>query len=288
MLSARERALIAALASEAGVAARLLEAIAALPATSVHTPWSLLQAAHLTITAERQVETVTRRLVEIGAFVPALHGWCCDAASHACFSRASIALYAVEYYKAELHRDATEAQVVLTKPAQPSLLEVRLSERGWRAADLQPTERAFESLARRAQHRLAVMTPFLDAKGAQWLKTLLEKTPPNVERLLVLRMLDDAARPDYPVGYDSIAAWLNSEGIKVYNYSMRRAGGYGRETFHAKVVLCDDSAAYVGSSNMTAASLEHSMEMGVLLSGKAAAKVAVVVESVLAAADFWL
>ena len=57
-----------------------------------------------------------------------------------------------------------------------------------------------------------------------------------------------------------------------------------RQTFHAKVVLCDDDVAYVGSSNLNAASLEHSMEMGVAMEGKAARDIAIVVEAVLKSA----
>lgn len=49
-------------------------------------------------------------------------------------------------------------------------------------------------------------------------------------------------------------------------------------------MLCDDDVAYVGSSNLNAASLEHSMEMGVAMEGKAARDVAMVVEAVLKSA----
>jgi phosphatidylserine/phosphatidylglycerophosphate/cardiolipin synthase-like enzyme len=52
-------------------------------------------------------------------------------------------------------------------------------------------------------------------------------------------------------------------------------------------VLCDRSAAYLGSSNVTAASLEHSMEMGVVLEGRAAASVADVIDAVLESAAPW-
>jgi phosphatidylserine/phosphatidylglycerophosphate/cardiolipin synthase-like enzyme len=153
---------------------------------------------------------------------------------------------------------------------------------------LEETERAFLALVQKAQRRVVVMTPFLDVKGAQWLQELLTSVAPGVERVLVLRMLDDPTRSDYPVGYDHLAPWLKSEGVKVFNYALIKAGGFSRETFHAKVVLCDESSAYIGSSNMTAASLEHSIEMGVVLSGKAALRVGDVVDAVIASAVPWL
>jgi len=68
--------------------------------------------------------------------------------------------------------------------------------------------------------------------------------------------------------------------VKVFNYSIPRSSGFGRETFHAKVVIADRRYAYVGSSNVTAASLDHSMEMGVTLEGKAVAEVAEVIDAV--------
>lgn len=56
---------------------------------------------------------------------------------------------------------------------------------------------------------------------------------------------------------------------------------------HGKVILCDRNVAYVGSSNMTGASLEHSMEMGVALQGRAVADAAVVLDAVVSAAGQW-
>lgn len=131
------------------------------------------------------------------------------------------------------------------------------------------------------------MTPFFDHTGAAWLQELLSYVTPGVERTLILRSLEDNKRTDYPLGIDTILPWLKAQGIRVFNYSIPRMDG-GRETFHAKAVLCDRSTAYLGSSNVTAASLEHSMEMGVVLEGRAAADVAEVIDAVLAAATSWV
>jgi phosphatidylserine/phosphatidylglycerophosphate/cardiolipin synthase-like enzyme len=67
----------------------------------------------------------------------------------------------------------------------------------------------------------------------------------------------------------------------LYNYSIPRDEGQKRETFHAKIILADSDVAYVGSANLTAASREYSMEMGVVLRGKAAREVAIVIDAVL-------
>jgi phosphatidylserine/phosphatidylglycerophosphate/cardiolipin synthase-like enzyme len=55
------------------------------------------------------------------------------------------------------------------------------------------------------------------------------------------------------------------------------AGGF--ETFHAKVALADSELAYVGSANMTVFA-RHSMELGVLIEGRAARVIANLIRAV--------
>lgn len=283
-LSAYEMRVIAALASNAGLAAKLLDAWTSLPSGSSQTARSITAVAQLGVTEERGAEGVLAEAERVGlltrtgpTFSPAPDG-------QSRFPRLALALHAIDYYVTYVHRDASTARVVLTKPPRPSALETRLDDLGWRTSTLEPTAHAFIGMVQRAKRRIVVMTPFLDTKGAAWLRELFGHAQPSVARLLVLRSLEDPTRPDYPVGLTSISQWLVNEGISVYNYSIPRDVGHGRETFHAKVVLCDDEAAYVGSSNATAASLEHSMEMGVAVDGNAARDVATIIEAVLKAA----
>jgi phosphatidylserine/phosphatidylglycerophosphate/cardiolipin synthase-like enzyme len=127
------------------------------------------------------------------------------------------------------------------------------------------------------------MTPFFDERGAAWIQELFGFISAGVERVLILRSLEDLSKRDYPTGFTAIQPWLIAQQVQVYNYSIPRSSGFGRETFHAKVVVADRRHAYVGSSNVTAASLDHSMEMGVTLEGKAVAEVAEVIDAVLLA-----
>ncbi len=287
-LTAFEKNVVSGLAYRAGLAAALLDAWTGLPETSVQSVRSLIDHAQLGVTEERAAKELLEKAVDLGLLDVALPGFRSRGTAHARFGRLAFALNAVEHYSSSVHKDATVAQVVLTKPPRPSILEQELSQLGWRTADLEPTDHAFHSMVRSAQRRAVVMTPFFDAKGADWLQELLGYVAPDVERILILRSLEDSTRKDYPVGFDAIAPWLKAQGVRVFNYSIPRADGSGgRETFHAKVVLCDRNAAYLGSSNVTAASLAHSMEMGVVLRGKAAADVAEVVAAVLAAATPW-
>lgn len=286
-LTAFEQSVLAGLAEKAGLAAMVLEAWAELPANSVQSARSLINAAQLHVTEEGATQNLLERSARLGLVESTPAGFKPRNGTHERFPRLAFALHAVEHYRSSVHRDATVAQVVLTKPPRPSLLEQKLSALGWRTAELEATEHAFHGMVRAAQRRVVVMTPFFDSIGADWLQELLSYASPGVERTLILRSLEDNMRKDYPSGFDVISPWLKAQGIRVFNYSIPRKEG-GRETFHAKAVLCDRSAAYLGSSNVTAASLEHSMEMGVVLEGRAAAGVAEVVDAVLAAATLWI
>jgi hypothetical protein len=285
-LTAFERTLLGALSDKAGLAAALLEAWADLPADSVQSPRSLVDAAQLSVTHESATKEVLERSAGLGLLESTSGGYRAQGAAHARFERLAFALYAIEHYRSVIHRDATVARVVLTKPSRPSVLEQRLASLGWRTAEIEPTDHGFHGIVRAAKRRVVVMTPFFDSSGATWLRELLSFVPSSVDRVVILRSLEDRTRKDYPVGIDMMSEWLKAENVQVFNYSIPRVDG-GRETFHAKVVLCDRSLAYLGSSNATAASFRHSMEMGVVLEGRAAATVAEVIDAVLLAASPW-
>jgi phosphatidylserine/phosphatidylglycerophosphate/cardiolipin synthase-like enzyme len=285
-LTAFEQLIVAGLADKAGLAASLLDAWANLPSDSIQSVRSLVDAAQLGVTEEGSTRELLERLVKLGLVEMASSAFRLRGEPGATLRRLALALNAVEHYRSAVHRDATVAQLVLTKPANPSVLEQKLSALGWRTTALEPTEHAFHGMVRAAKRRVVVMTPFLDSKGAAWLQELLSYVAPQVQCILILRSLEEPTRWDYPSGLNCVSPWLKKRGVYVFNYSIPRLAG-GRETFHAKAVLCDRSLAYLGSSNVTAASLEHSMEMGVVLDGRAAMGVAEVIDAVLDAATPW-
>lgn len=285
-LTAFEQFVLAGLAERASLAATLLEAWADLPADSVQSARSLIDAAQLSLTEEGATQDLLVSSIDLGLVDAAPSGFRARCTAHARFQRLAFALYTIEHYQSALHRDATVTKVVLTRPPQPSVLEEKLSTLGWRTIDLEHTEHAFLGIVKAAKRRVVVMTPFLDSKGASWLRELLSCASSGVECVLILRSLENKARGDYPIGFDSISPWLAAHGVRVFNYSISRVKGR-RETFHAKAVMCDRNAAYLGSSNITAASLEHSMEMGVVLEGRGAAQVADAIDAVLAASTEW-
>jgi|GEM_PF-583205 len=286
-LTANERDVLAALSINARISSDLLSSWSGLAVESAQTTRTLVDLAGYGVTEEAAAHHLLGVLADFGMVEHSPHGYRAYKTSFDSFKRLALVLDGIAYFTSAVHRDATNVAVVLTKPPQPSALENRLAARGWRTAELEETQHAFHGIARSARSRFVVMSPFLDSKGARWVQELFGVTSKDVDRVLVLRSLEAPDRSDYPHGYKEISAWLKDTGIRVFNYSIPRIGRSGRETFHAKILLCDEHSAYVGSSNMTAASLEHSMEMGVALRGKAAARVAVVVDAVLASADQW-
>lgn len=284
-LSAFEKQAIAALSASAGLAATLLDAWGTLPAESNQTAVSITALAQLGVTEERRAKQVLVAAVSVGILEKHGSGYVLREKVRGSLSRLAFALHVISHYANQVHQDATEATIVLTKPPRPSCLEQELANLGWHTAGIEPTEHAFIGLVQSATKRVVVMTPFFDVTGAKWLRELFEQVGDDVQKVLILRSLDDPARYDYPQGFDAITTWLNSKNVAVYNYSIPRIDGPGRETFHAKVVLCDDHSAYIGSSNLNTASLEHSMELGVVLKGRAALDAKTVIEAVMRSAN---
>ena len=70
---------------------------------------------------------------------------------------------------------------------------------------------------------------------------------------------------------------MTAAGILAFDYTLDAVGGF--ETFHAKVALADSELAYVGSANMTMFA-RHSMELGVVVEGRAARVIANVIRAV--------
>lgn len=178
-------------------------------------------------------------------------------------------------YVEHLHRDADEVEVVLTKPARPSALETALRAAGYDQVGVVDTGELFRSMACAAKICFTVMTPFLDDVGAAAVIDLFSRTEPAVERRLIVRGTSEGP----PSGLIGAAAALRDLRVGVCDYRLERENG-SNETFHAKVVLTDRDWAYVGSSNMTQWSLAYSMELGVCLKGRAAGRIARVLDAV--------
>ena len=186
----------------------------------------------------------------------------------------SLMLEGAAVYIESVHKDADEVDVVLTKPLRPSALEAALLETGFEHIGIVATGEMFSAMAQASRTRFTVMTPFLDFAGGEALVSLYGSAS-QANRQLILR----SGASELPDGYLAVADALRRLGVEVYDYRLGREGS-GFETFHAKVVMTDRDWAYVGSTNMNQWSLAYSMELGVSLKGRAAGRVARVVDAV--------
>ena len=286
-LSATTARLLAQLADRASLCASIFSAWSKMAPDAAVSVRELTAAANLSVSEEHGTEEILLALATMGLLRRTGSHWHDCSKFHEEAPALATAFAAVDYYQAHIHQDETEAQVVLTRPAHSLTLDAQLKDAGWRTATTDETTEAFTTLMQRALRRVVVMTPFLDEAGGAWLKELLDHLSEDIEIALILRSLDDPGRWDYPRGYESLKGWLIGRRAKVFNYSIPCTPGFSRETFHAKVILADSDFAYVGSANVTGASRDYSMEMGVVLTGHAAAQVALVLDAVMKSATAW-
>jgi phosphatidylserine/phosphatidylglycerophosphate/cardiolipin synthase-like enzyme len=186
-------------------------------------------------------------------------------------------LIGANIYLKKVHADKDIVQVVITKPPLPSRFAAELldsPEGDWGLVD---TRASLPLLAERASRRFCIMTPFVDDVGASVLVDLFRLTRRGVRRVLITRGEFGNA---YPAGLMAVLPEFRALAVETLDFRLdKEAGVPGKETSHAKVVIADDAAAYVGSLNMNRWSLEYSLELGVCVYGLAAAKIARVVDA---------
>jgi hypothetical protein len=279
--------IIEQLSGRASLAAALFFALARLAPGSLVVVRDLTASVGLSVSEEHGTEEVLNVLTGHNLLSRSGTRWLINQSTQELVSELAKVFNGIDHYIGHVHKDATEATVVLTRPTHSILLEAALAETGWRTFSTEHTEPAFADLIQRAVNRVVVMTPFLDERGAEWLRELLAPLNQPIQIVLVLRSLEAPARWDYPRGYLLLREWLAARQVQVFNYSIPSGNGTARETFHAKVILVDSTYAYVGSANITAASRESSMEMGVIVKGHASLEIADVIDAVIKSARCW-
>lgn len=163
------------------------------------------------------------------------------------------------------------ATTVVTFPTSSGGIVRALPRTGFSYAGLMSSEEAFDRIADAATTRLTVLTPFLNDNGLDDVLELFRRTSAPEKNLVVRRYGGALATARARLGD------LEPLGVEVRNYTVSLPKGF--ETFHAKVVIADHDLAYVGSANMTRFE-RRSMELGILVDGKAAKVVASVVRAV--------
>jgi phosphatidylserine/phosphatidylglycerophosphate/cardiolipin synthase-like enzyme len=166
-----------------------------------------------------------------------------------------------------VHKDRDAVRLVLTEPGLKSALRRAIDDAQALPPVVFQTSDAFFNLARGAKQELVILSPFMDPQGAELMLELFSLCRPQVRRVLISRPL---AEPQCGNAFNPRAADFRRLNVSVIEYALPSSLPSGRETFHAKVVLADDSEFYVGSSNFMGSALERSFECGVFVRGETA------------------
>lgn len=164
-----------------------------------------------------------------------------------------------------------ETLAVVTLPEAPSAIARILPTEGPIHASIGRTEDSLNEIARAAVTSLTVMSPFVNREGGEFTQQLFDNCSAPRRTLITRRA--GATR----LALEPLLPEMASKGITVLDYLLPAEGGF--ETFHAKIVIADGDQAYVGSANMTRYA-RHSMELGVIVKGRAARAVAALVRAV--------
>jgi phosphatidylserine/phosphatidylglycerophosphate/cardiolipin synthase-like enzyme len=163
------------------------------------------------------------------------------------------------------------ARLVVTMPPAPSrLAEALAADIASDYVTLTPTTDAFRHLALSARQRFTIMIPYIDRIGTDWAAELFETTQ-AIERVLVIR---DALQIS---GCGEAGRRLERSTTRIIDY---RGGDLTQETFHAKIVLADGVAAYVGSANLLRRSKLANLECGILVEGPAVHAIKILIDAV--------
>lgn len=255
------KSLVEALGADCATAALVSRAV-------LLNPGGVLDATRLANASAGAIQRVLQDFADRGWVTVSGNNWICGpvALPHGvpCFFDGAAAMYG------SLPHDG-RATAVVTFPASPNGVVRALPRTGFGYAGLMSSDEAFERISDAAANTLTVLTPFLNEDGLDYVLTLFQRTRAAQKILVVRRNGGALARASARL------AELSRLGIEVRNYTLALPKGF--ETFHAKVVLADHDLAYVGSANMTRFE-RRSMELGVMMDGKAARVVASVVRAV--------
>lgn len=151
--------------------------------------------------------------------------------------------------------------VAATMPLGIGALGAILPNLGLQHAILETTDTVFTEIAHSAQRDFTIFAPFLNEEGVLWIRDLLIASPAT-DRSLIVR---DWSRARYQLV--SVMDELSAHKVRIFDYFLQHEDSY--ETFHAKLLVADDTRAYVGSANFLRYR-KNSLELGVMVKGHTA------------------
>lgn len=234
---------------------------------------SLCQAMGMPSTQRNALHRLLKNLEQHGLVVKNGRDWMPSLALD--FMRWAARLEGALTFKAE-HEEINSADIVLSRPPEPSIFTQKLMNSLRSDWGLLDTESILPAIAESARERAVIVSPFIDDYGIKRVLNFFRQTPALDKRLIyrndkkgVHEALSDAS------------VELADLGVQTHLYHLPLPE-HGNESFHAKILLADRHSALIGSSNMTRWSMCYSLELGVKVRGRAASRVADVVDAMLA------
>jgi phosphatidylserine/phosphatidylglycerophosphate/cardiolipin synthase-like enzyme len=142
---------------------------------------------------------------------------------------------------------------------------------------------AVVDLAAAAQHDLVLASPFWDAATVDDIGPVLEGRLDAGVRVRLLGRFERGIGADVR---NAIAPLIAHPACKLLGWFEPSEGDpFGARTFHFKAAIADGGArGYLGTANFTESGLRSRLELGVLLEGETARRLADVVDAVLSLA----
>lgn len=166
----------------------------------------------------------------------------------------------------EMHRSTIEPLEISYVVTIPSKFTNSVEE----FEDIEP---ALIRLIAGAKKDLWIVNPFFDEYGAQRILPSMIGAVQNGVRIRILgRELGRMSGSSSSTAVKSIASAFITEGlvpmIEVRDFYCLDEQGHQIYALHTKMMLADESTAYIGSANLTRYSLRSNFELGVILEGE--------------------
>lgn len=211
---------------------------------------------------ERRDLPAAREIVEIlvahGVLLGSSASW--ERNSSACTPSLAAALQGAAISR-RVTQDKERPIVAATMPLGVGALGAILPNLGLQHSILETTDIVFTEIAHSAQTDFTIFAPFLNEEGVLWIRDLLIASPAT-DRCLIVRDWSRARLPLAPIMDE-----LSAHKVRIFDYFLQHEDGY--ETFHAKILVADDTRAYVGSANFLRFR-KNSLELGVMVKGHTA------------------
>lgn len=171
----------------------------------------------------------------------------------------------------------TEAEPLVTFPDDPAFADETAAQFG-----MNQLLSAIASEVKDATDSIVIIAPFFEGTGLERLhEVLADAVARGVELTIITRYLTDVESHNRSVIREFVESLQVQSGsdsqVRTVDYTVwedsvpdseRRQYGFKPAfTLHAKVIVFDDDAAYIGSANVTDYGFDRYLELGVLLRG---------------------